>query len=261
MNSMTVATLLREMFVFKSSIEATPLNDDEGDRVNQQQSSSATKATGISSQDFASAPDKEALRRKRTKKRKKSFQTAITSKLSLIKQHSQTALNSMPHCDITSGYPSTSAGNVPEGLDPILLDGEEIREQISEEIVADVNMNDNPEVPVAASISSESSASSGDATTSTDQQSEVLPGKFYINDSSFGFQCNEQLFWHNSFLICCIGNLSSQGEGKKDEASVSGFGFEERRKNTVLHGWKGAWLSLVRKACCDVSSTVFVRSC
>ncbi|KAL1240692.1 Protein cramped-like, partial [Trichinella spiralis] len=208
MNSMTVATLLREMFVFKSSIEATPLNDDEGDRVNQQQSSSATKATGISSKDFASAPDKEALRRKRTKKRKKSFQTAITSKLSLIKQHSQTALNSMPHCDITSGYPSTSAGNVPEGgrqnfaciagLDPILLDGEEIREQISEEIVADVNMNDNPEVPVAASISSESSASSGDATTSTDQQSEVLPVIFVTKSHLEGF-CDWSLGSLNCF--------------------------------------------------------------
>ncbi|KRX50795.1 Protein cramped-like, partial [Trichinella murrelli] len=208
MNSMTVATLLREMFVFKSSIEATPLNDDEGDRVDQQQSSSATKATGISSKDFASAPDKEALRRKRTKKRKKSFQTAITSKLSLIKQHSQTALNSMPHCDIISGYPSTSAGNVPEGghqnfaciagLDPILLDGEEIRDQISEEIVADVNMNDNPEVPVAASISSESSASSGDATTSTDQQSEVLPVIFVTKSHLEGF-CDWSLGSLNCF--------------------------------------------------------------
>ncbi|KRZ31950.1 Protein cramped-like [Trichinella pseudospiralis] len=192
MNSMTVATLLREMFLFKSSIEATPLSDDEGDAHNllsEQQSNSATGAKGTSSKGIASAHNNKKLRRrKRTKKRKKSFQTVITSKLSLIKQHSQTALNSMAHCDIISGYPSISAGNVLEsgpqnfasiaGLDPISLNGEEMRNQISEEIDADVNMNDNLEAPEAASISSESSVSSGEATTSTEQQSEALPVAF-----------------------------------------------------------------------------------
>ncbi|KRZ31949.1 Protein cramped-like [Trichinella pseudospiralis] len=155
MNSMTVATLLREMFLFKSSIEATPLSDDEGDAHNllsEQQSNSATGAKGTSSKGIASAHNNKKLRRrKRTKKRKKSFQTVITSKLSLIKQHS---------------------------LDPISLNGEEMRNQISEEIDADVNMNDNLEAPEAASISSESSVSSGEATTSTEQQSEALPVAF-----------------------------------------------------------------------------------
>ncbi|KRZ80941.1 Protein cramped-like, partial [Trichinella papuae] len=224
MNSMTVATLLREMFLFKSSIEATPLSDDEDDGVNllseQQQSSSATSARGKSSKDFASAHNNKKLRRRRTKKRKKSFQKVVTSKLSLIKQQSQTALNSMAHSDLISGYPSISAGNVVEcgpqnfasiaGLDPISSKGEEMRDQISEEIDADVNMNENFEVPAAASISSESSVSSGDATTSTEQQSEALPVIFVTKSHLEGF-CDWSLGSLNCFPPETFQNKMTRG--------------------------------------------------
>ncbi|KRY91056.1 Protein cramped-like [Trichinella pseudospiralis] len=138
MNSMTVATLLREMFLFKSSIEATPLSDDEGDAHNllsEQQSNSATGAKGTSSKG---------------------------------------------------------------SLDPISLNGEEMRNQISEEIDADVNMNDNLEAPEAASISSESSVSSGEATTSTEQQSETLPVIFVTKSHLEGF-CDWSLGSLNCF--------------------------------------------------------------
>ncbi|KRX26122.1 hypothetical protein T07_8595 [Trichinella nelsoni] len=45
---------------------------------------------------------------------------------------------------------------------------------------------------------------------------------------------------------------------KKDEATVSGFGLEDQRRNMVGRGWKWAWLPLVRKACCGVSWAVLV---